>query len=141
MRRTAAAALLPAVAITGAWLSLEQPRLIVEGAAVAALALLPALVRARWARAAAVIGTALVAAWIAFSAEPWELLPFRDERVVAPVVHEVAQGVVDFYAVFLPFEPSRRTWRCTASSCARSSASRWASVCWSPHAARSAPQR
>jgi transglutaminase-like putative cysteine protease len=105
VRRTAAAALLPAVAITGAWLSLEQPRLIVEGAAVASLALLPALVRARWARTAAVIGSALVAAWIAFPAEPWELLPFRDERVVAPVVREVAQGVVDFYAVFLPFDP------------------------------------
>jgi transglutaminase-like putative cysteine protease len=105
VRRTAAAALLPAVAIAGAWLSLEQPRLIVEGAAVAALALLPALVRARRARTAAVIGSAFVAAWIAFPAEPWELLPFRDERVVAPVVREVAQGVVDFYAVFLPFEP------------------------------------
>ena len=105
MRRTAAAALLPAVAITGAWLSLEQPRRIGEGAAIAALALLPALVRTRWARIAAVVGATLVAAWIAFVVEPWELLPFRDERVVAPVVRDVAQGVVDFYAVFLPFEP------------------------------------
>jgi transglutaminase-like putative cysteine protease len=105
VRRTAAAAFLPAVAITGAWLSVEEPRLIREGAAVAALALLPALVHARWARTAAVIGSALVAAWIAFLVQPWELLPFRDERVVAPVVRDVAQGVVDFYAVFLPFEP------------------------------------
>ena len=52
-----------------------------------------------------VVGATLVAAWIAFVVEPWELLPFRDERVVAPVVRDVAQGVVDFYAVFLPFEP------------------------------------
>jgi transglutaminase-like putative cysteine protease len=107
--RTAVASLLPAVAITGAWLSLEQPRRIGEGAVIAALAILPALVRAGWLRVATLVGSTLGAAWIAFGVEPWELLPFRDERVVAPVVRDVAQGVVDFYAVFLPFEPGQST--------------------------------
>jgi Transglutaminase-like superfamily len=105
VRRTVAASFLPAVAITGAWLSLEQPRRIGEGALIAALALLPALAPARWIRIVAVIGATLAATWVAFVVEPWELLPFRDERVVAPVVRDIAQGVVDFYAVFLPFQP------------------------------------
>ena len=44
-------------------------------------------------------------AWIAFGTQPWELLPFRDERVLGPVLRDAANGIVDFYAVFLPFEP------------------------------------
>jgi hypothetical protein len=105
--RTAAASLLPALAVTGAWLSIEEPRRVGEGAAIAALAILPALMRAGWSRLAALVGSAVGAAWIAFGAEPWELLPFRDERVVTPLLHDAVQGIVDFYAVFLPFEPER----------------------------------
>jgi protein-glutamine gamma-glutamyltransferase len=101
--RTIAASLLPAIAVTAAWARLESPRQVWESAGIAALALLPALVRARRARVAAAVATALGAAWIAFGAQPWELLPYRDEHVVGPVAREAAQGLSDFYAVFLPF--------------------------------------
>lgn len=107
MRRTLLASLLPAVVIAAAWLGLEDPRLAGEGVAVAALALVPALVRADAARSAAAVCSALGAAWIAFGAQPWELVPFRDERVFAPALRDAARGVVDFYEVFLPFEPAR----------------------------------
>ncbi len=107
MARTVAACIFPAVAIAGAWLSLEEPRLVGESAMILALAILPALVRGRGGRIAAVVGSALTAAWLVFGAQPWELLPFRDEPVVSPLLEEAAQGFVDFYAVFLPFEPTR----------------------------------
>ena len=105
MRRTLLASLLPAVAIAAAWLGLEDPRLGGEAVAVVALALLPSVVRAGAGRIAAAVGSALGAAWIAFGAQPWELAPFRDERVLAPALRDAARGVVDFYEVFLPFEP------------------------------------
>ena len=140
-RRTALAALLPAVAITAAWSSLEQPRLIVRrrGGRRARAAPAP------WCEpdgpaTAALSAAALAAAWIAFGAEPWELLPFRDERVFAPVVREVAQGVVDFYAVFLPFDPREYVEMHSLVLCAIFGFT-LGSACWSPHAARSAPQR
>ena len=107
MARTLLACVFPAIAIGAAWSSLEDPRRTAEAAAVAALALLPALVRDRALRAMALVGSALAAGWIAFGAQPWELLPFRDERVLAPAVREAAQGLSDFYAVFLPFDPVR----------------------------------
>ena len=105
MRRTFLASLLPALAIAATWLSLEDPRLVGEGLAVAMLAIVPALVRRGAIRIGAVVVSALGAAWIAFGSEPWELLPFRDERVLAPAVRDAARGIVDFYEVFLPFEP------------------------------------
>ena len=106
MRRTFLASLLPALAIAATWLSLEDPRLVAEGLAVAMLAIVPALVRRGAMRIVAVVLTALGAAWIAFGSKPWELLPFRDERVLAPAVRDAARGIVDFYEVFLPFEPA-----------------------------------
>ncbi len=106
MRRTLLASLLPAVVIAAAWLGLEDPRLAGEGVAVAALALVPGIVRAGRARIAAAVLSGLGAAWIAFGAQPWELVPFRDERVLAPALRDAARGVVDFYEVFLPFEPT-----------------------------------
>ena len=118
MGRTLAATLLPAVAITAAWLGLEEPRLVRESAAIAALAILPALVRAGVGRIAAALAAALAAAWLAFGAQPWELLPFRDERVLSPLLEDVAQGVVDFYAVFLPFDPTRNLEMHTLVLCA-----------------------
>ena len=107
MRRTLLASLLPALAIAATWLSLEDPRLVGEGLAVALLAIVPALVRRGAMRVGAVVLSALGAAWIAFGAEPWELVPFRDERVLAPALRDTARGIVDFYEVFLPFEPAQ----------------------------------
>ena len=106
MRRTLLAALLPALAIAFAWLSLEDPRNAGEGLAVAALAIVAALVRPGVMRVGVAVVAALVAAWIAFGVQPWELVPFRDERALAPALSEGARGIVDFYEVFLPFEPS-----------------------------------
>ena len=105
MGRTLAAALLPAVAIAAAWSSLEQPRAVADVVAVAALALVPALVGGGARRVALAAAATFGAAWIAFAAEPWELLPFRDERVLAPLVRDVGTGIVDFYEIFLPFDP------------------------------------
>jgi protein-glutamine gamma-glutamyltransferase len=107
VRRTLAAALLPAVAVMAAWLRLEDPRRVWESAALAALALVPALVRAGWVRVTVLVGTGLVAVWVAFGAQPWELLPYRDEHVVGPAAREATRGLSDFYAVFLPFAPDR----------------------------------
>ena len=45
------------------------------------------------------------AAWIAFAAKSWELLPFRDERVLVPLGDEIGGGIADFYRVVLPFQP------------------------------------
>ena len=106
MRRTLLAALLPALAIAATWLSLEDPRLAGEGLAVAALAIAPALVRPGALRIGAVVLSAFGASWIAFGVQPWELAPFRDERVLAPALRDAARGIVDFYEVFLPFEPA-----------------------------------
>jgi hypothetical protein len=105
--RTLAAALLPTLAVAAAWLALESPRAAGEALVVAALALVPALVRGRAQRVGAAVAVSLGAAWVVYAAQAWELLPFRDERVLSPVVREVARGVVDFYEVYLPFEPVR----------------------------------
>jgi transglutaminase-like putative cysteine protease len=107
MARTLVASIVAALAVTAAWLSLEEPRLIRDALLVAALAIAPALVPSGRARLVAVVPASLGAAWVAFGAEPWELLPFRDERVLAPTLHDVGAGVVDFYEVFVPFVPLR----------------------------------
>ena len=107
MRRTLLAALLPAIVVVAAWSSMEDPPRIRELALVAALAFVPALVRGRVQRPVTVAGVTFAAGWVAFGAQPWELLPFRDERVVGPAFREAAQGFSDFYAVFLPFDPVR----------------------------------
>jgi transglutaminase-like putative cysteine protease len=96
-----------ALALAAAWLSLEEPRLIRDAIVIAALAMAPAVVpsgRARW---LALVPSTLGAAWLVFGAQPWELLPFRDERVLAPMLRDIGTGVVDFYEVFLPFPPVR----------------------------------
>jgi transglutaminase-like putative cysteine protease len=93
------------VAIAGAWLSLEDPRRARDAAVVVALAIVPALVRSGRQRIVALAAAALGAGWMIFGAQPWELLPFRDERVVSPALEKVARGIVDFYEVFLPFNP------------------------------------
>ena len=106
MRRTFLASLLPAIGITATWLSLERTPQARDGVVVAALAVLPALVRSGASRLAAGVVAGFAAGWVAFGAQPWELLPLRDERVLGPVLRDTANGIVDFYAVFLPFAPT-----------------------------------
>jgi len=107
MGRTLAACALPAFAVGASWLRLEEPPLTGEALAVVALALAPALVPRIWLRALAALAASLGAAWIAFGAEPWELLPFRDERFLAPLADATGHGLVDFYRVLLPLDPTR----------------------------------
>ena len=107
MARTFVASAVAATAVAIAWLSLESPRLLGSALVVAALAIAPALAPTRRTRLLAVAPSAVGTAWLAFAAQPWELLPFRDERVLAPMLHDVGAGVVDFYEVFLPFAPER----------------------------------
>jgi hypothetical protein len=103
--RTLAACALPALAVSVAWLRIEQPSEIGEAAAIVVLALAPALVAERKLRVLVAVGGALLAAWAAFGAQPWELLPYRDEQVVQPIVDAGGRGFADFYRVVLPFSP------------------------------------
>ena len=105
MGRALAASLLPALAISVSWLRVEEPRRVGEALAVAALALAPTLVPRGWARGLVAVAAAAAAAWIAFAVQAWELLPFRDERVLAPLGEAVGRGVDDFYRILLPLDP------------------------------------
>jgi transglutaminase-like putative cysteine protease len=105
MARTLAAVVLPAFAVTIAWLRLEDPRQTREAMVVAALAVAPVLLP-RWElRLAAAAASAIGVVWIAFAVQPWESLPFRDERVLGPVVDDFERGLGDYYSVILPFAP------------------------------------
>jgi protein-glutamine gamma-glutamyltransferase len=107
MARTAVACMLPAVAVVVCWLSLETPAESGEALAIALLAVAPALLPWAWARAVAATGATVCAVWIAVGAEPWELLPYRDQRVLSPLASAIDQGIGDFYRVLLPFDPTR----------------------------------
>jgi transglutaminase-like putative cysteine protease len=107
MRRTLIASALPVAAVSAAWLRLEEPGLVTEAAVVAVVAVLPALAPWRWLRAVAVAAATAIIAWLALAAPVWELLPFRDERVVDPLVDVVERGIGDYYGVVLPFVPER----------------------------------
>lgn len=107
MARTLAACALPAFALAVAWLRIESPREAGEALAVAGLALVPGLLRRPWLRTLAAVVAAATAVWIAFGVQAWEVLPFRDERVLGPLADSVRLGIEDFYGVLLPFEPER----------------------------------
>ena len=105
MARTLAACVLPALAISVSWLRLEEPRRVGEALAVVALALAPALAPRGWPRWLAATAAAAGAVWVAFRVEAWELLPFRDERVLQPLADAAGNGFADFYRVLLPLDP------------------------------------
>jgi transglutaminase-like putative cysteine protease len=107
MARTLFACLLPALAIAVSWLRIEDPRGTRDALVVVVLGLLPGIVRPAWLRPAAVVAAALGATWIAFGSQPWELLPYRDERVVQPLSDAIGRGFDDFYRVLLPLDPGR----------------------------------
>ena len=106
MRRTLGASLLPAVAITAAWLTTESPGLWESAFAVAALAVATALPRRWWARigglAAASVGVVAAVADVGPSAV------VRRDDVLEPVVRTLSNGIGDFYGVVLPFDPAGR---------------------------------
>jgi transglutaminase-like putative cysteine protease len=105
--RVLAACALPALAIAVAWLRVEEPRRWAAALVVSLLALVPALVPGTWRRAGASAAATFAAAWVAFGAEPWELLPYRDEAVLGPLLLEAERGLTDFYSIVLPYEPAR----------------------------------
>ena len=105
MGRTLAACALPAFAIALSWLRIEEPQRVGEAFVVVAIALAPALAPHGWARRLAIAGSAAGAVWIAFGSQPWELAPYRDERVLSPVADAAGRGIADFYSVLLPFGP------------------------------------
>ena len=105
--RSFAACALPALAISASWLRIEDPVRLGEALAVVALALCPIFVPSGWRRTAIALAGSVGAAWVALGAQPWELLPFRDERVLAPIADAVGLGITDFYAVLLPLDPER----------------------------------
>ena len=76
-------------------------------ALVVLLALAPALIRPGVTRLVTVAMSLVAAVWIAFGSEPWELLPFRDERVLGPLVESARFGIGDFYRLVLPFDSAR----------------------------------
>lgn len=107
MARTLTACLLPALVICVSWLRLEDPRRVGEALAIAGLAIVPVALPAGWRRAAAAVAASVAALWVVFGTQPWELLPFRDERVVDPLLDSITRGVSEYYGVVLPFDPGR----------------------------------
>jgi hypothetical protein len=107
VRRTLLACLLPAFAVASAWLRVEEPARAGEALLVTVVALVPAIVPGARLRVLGVAAASVVAAWIAFGAQPWEALPYRDERVLEPVSRDVQIGLADFYGELVPFDPAR----------------------------------
>jgi transglutaminase-like putative cysteine protease len=105
--RTLAACALPTFAVAVSWLRLEEPPRVGEAWLVVALALAPALLPRGWHRALAAVAAVAAASWVVYGVHPWELLPFRDQRVLEPVAQQVDHGLGDFYGVLLPLSPER----------------------------------
>jgi transglutaminase-like putative cysteine protease len=108
MARALAALAIPSVAISFAWLRLEDPGRAGDALVVACLAVFPALLPNLKLRLATAVVACIVAVWTSLKPEPWELLPFRDERVLGPALADVRRGVADYYGVVLPFAPGSR---------------------------------
>ncbi len=100
--------LLPALVVAWSWGAFEAPRRSLELVLVAAIALASALVRPGVVRAVVALGSLAAVAAFAFGTEPWELLPYRDERVVGPLSDAATTGLGDYYEVLLPFDPAQR---------------------------------
>ena len=101
MPRTLLVSIVPAAVIAAAWLRLEDPvSEPLRSAAVAGLALLPALVRPLAARAVVLIVSLCLGAWIAFDASP-----LHPRHLPADVGSRFGNGFLDFYDVRIPFDP------------------------------------
>ncbi len=89
---------LPAVVVAVSWIRLEEPARLRELVLVVLLALGPALVRPGVARMLDGRRRRSLPSSGSHSARsPWELLPFRDERVVGPIVERLGSAVGDYY--------------------------------------------
>ncbi len=101
MPRTFAVSVVTAVVVAAAWLRLESPLdQPFRAIGVTALALLPALVRPRAARVAAIVVAAVLGAWLAF-----EVSPVHPRHFPGTVGSRFGNGFLDFYDVKTPFDP------------------------------------
>src|SRR5262249_5878750 len=92
LRRTRAVSLIPAAVFTTAWFRLENPiDRPLRSVAVAALAILPALVRRLAARVAVCLGSLVLGAWIAF-----ELSPLHPRHLVGALGSRFSSGFLAF---------------------------------------------
>jgi transglutaminase-like putative cysteine protease len=106
--RTIALSALAGLVIAVDWLRFEDPRSSGERPAVlVALAIAPVLVRPLWPRVAAVLVSAVLAAWVAFSVSPADLWPGGD-GYFGPLGSRFGGGFVDFYEFQLPIDPARQ---------------------------------
>src|SRR5262245_35899828 len=99
--RTALLSALAGLVIAADWFRLEDPqRDTRRAAALVAIAIAPALVRAVWFRLAAVACAALAGVAISFSVSP-----VGGGWFFAPIADRFGSGFVDFYAYRLPVDP------------------------------------
>jgi transglutaminase-like putative cysteine protease len=100
--RALAVSVVTAAVIAAAWLRLESPLdRPLRAVGVAALALLPVLVRTRTAaRALAALVGAVLAAWLAFGVSP-----LHPRHFPGTVGSRLWNGFLDFYDVKTPFDP------------------------------------
>lgn len=109
MRRLALVYAGPALVVTAGWLRVEGDASASAAVALACLALVPALLRLPWARAAAALGVSLLALSRAFDVSPLDARPFDGGRdFLGPLGSRLADGVLGFYDVSLPFAPAER---------------------------------
>ncbi|MEP6813228.1 MAG: transglutaminaseTgpA domain-containing protein [Actinomycetota bacterium] len=101
MRRTLTVSLAPAAVLAAVWLRLEYPLdRPFRAIGIVALALLPALVRNRLARVAALVVAVAFGAWLAF-----DVSPFHPRHFPHALGTRFGNGVLDFYDVQTPFDP------------------------------------
>jgi transglutaminase-like putative cysteine protease len=109
MARTVLLYLLPAFLVATHWARLEE-----SGGSrsrflwMAALALVPALVRPLWARVLALVLASAVAARLAFGTTIGDARPFSDEDFFGPLTSRLWRGFEAFFEVSLPFRPEDR---------------------------------
>ena len=108
MLKTIALSSLAGLVIAVDWLRFEDPKSSGERPVLlVALAIAPALVRPLWARAVAIVVSAALAAWVAFSISPSDLWPGGD-GYFGPLGSHFGGGFVDFYDFQLPIDPARQ---------------------------------
>ena len=110
MARTALLYVLPAFLVATFWARLEQggeeqTRFLW----IAALALLPALVRPLWARLFALLVASALAVNIALHASVLDARPFRDQDFFGPAFLRLWNGFEAFFEVNVPFRASEHT--------------------------------
>jgi hypothetical protein len=108
MLKTVLLSSVAAIVIAVDWLRFEEPR---SGGGrpfvLAFLAVAPVLLRPLWLRFAAILISALLAAWVAFSVSPLAAFPGGD-GFLRPLGSKFSRGFLDFYEFRLPFVPAER---------------------------------